>query len=217
MENLNIGQLVIHFVIFIFSLTLHEFGHAWTSEKFGDSTGRYEGRITLNPLAHIDPIGTVVFPLIGFISGIPMFGWARPVPVDPRQWRNKVRADICVSLAGPAANLLILITAVALLKGLIYFVAYTRMGLGMFTEPTLQVIYSAIGINLGLMVFNLLPIPPLDGSHVMKHLLGYISPSLQETYVSLGAYGFIILIIAMNFGVLNYVYAPFISLLQRIL
>jgi Zn-dependent protease len=146
-----------------------------------------------------------------------MFGWAKPVPVDPSQWRNKVRADICVSLAGPAANLLILAGAVAFLKGVIYFVTYTGISLGMFTEPTLQVIYSAIGINLALMVFNLLPIPPLDGSHVMKHLLGYISPGLQETYMSLGAYGFIFLIIAVNLGILKYIYSPFIKILQQIL
>src|SRR5437868_11110211 len=105
MNNLPIGDIILWFAVFLFSLSFHESAHAWTSSRFGDDTGRMLGRITLNPIHHIDPFGTIIFPLVGFIGGIPMFGWAKPVPVNPLLWREKTKANILTSAAGPISNL----------------------------------------------------------------------------------------------------------------
>src|ERR1700755_2708068 len=101
------GDIVMWFVVFLFSLSFHEASHAWTSERFGDDTGRLQGRITLNPLPHIDPLGTVLLPIMGLISGGMMFGWAKPVQTNPNLWREKTKANIMVSAAGPISNFIL--------------------------------------------------------------------------------------------------------------
>jgi Zn-dependent protease len=212
-SNFSIGDAILLFVVFVFSLTLHEVGHAWTSEKFGDPTGRYMGRISLNPLVHIDPIGTVLLPIMGILTGFPFFGWAKPVPVNPLLWRNKVKANIAVSAAGPAANLIIATVAVFLIKGL---TAY-GFDFGIYNEPVQKLLLWSVMINVSLAVFNMLPIPPLDGSHILSSILSLISVDLMDAYENLRPYGFLILMALMFTGVFSYIYSPVFNIVFRIL
>lgn len=202
MGDINLGDIILSFVVFFFSLTLHEVGHAWTSEKFGDPTSRYLGRISLNPLVHIDPIGTILLPLIGAISGFPVIGWAKPVPVNPLLWRDKTLANIAVSAAGPLANVLIALVSLGIIKFLINQGIFLYVGVLNFipADPSLlmeaiqKLLFFALISNIGLAIFNMLPIPPLDGSHILSSILSFVSPSLMETYESLRDYGGMLLI-----------------------
>jgi Zn-dependent protease len=131
-----IGDLILWFVVFLFSLSFHEAAHAWTSERFGDDTGRLQGRISLNPLAHIDLVGTILFPLLGFlrIGGFFFFGWAKPVETNPLRWRNKDLANISVSAAGPISNMILAAIAFILLKTMLATGNYTSAD-GMAAGP----------------------------------------------------------------------------------
>src|SRR6185295_8710961 len=116
LQKIQIGNLIIWFIVLLFSLSFHEAAHAWTSERFGDDTGRMQGRITLNPIAHIDPIGTILFPILSAIGGIPLLGWAKPVQTNPLLWRDKARANIAVSAAGPISNFILATVAFIVIK-----------------------------------------------------------------------------------------------------
>lgn len=208
--NFNIGDIILYMVVFLFSLTLHEVGHAWTSEKFGDSTSRYLGRISLNPLVHIDPLGTIVLPLLGALTGAPVIGWAKPVPVNPLLWKNKTKANIMVSAAGPIANILIAGVSLIILKVLLIqqFLVFGGQGMTFVQAATPSYILDPLGkmlcmfviLNISLAIFNLLPIPPLDGSHILSSILSVVSPSLMEAYEGLRPYGFMLL---MGFVMIN--------------
>jgi Zn-dependent protease len=179
---------LISYLGLIVLLTFHEFGHAWTAEKCGDDTARLQGRCSLNPIVHIDPIGTVLLPLMMiFLSpGISRFmiGWAKPVPVNPYNLRNPRLDDILVSMAGPAMNLIL---AVALM-------ALARVGLiGHWAQFTGLCVQMA-ALSLLLCFFNLIPIPPLDGSHVLRNLTGMS----YETYYRFARFGFIAVIIVLQ-------------------
>lgn len=186
--NLSLQDGLILYLILLGSLSVHEWAHAWTADKLGDPTARSLGRVTLNPIAHIDPIGTVFLPLLMILMPVPfaIFGWGKPVPVDRRNLSKPVRDDVLIAMAGPLSNLLILIFA-AVLVGL-----YLRItGADSIAMP-LQFVFM---INLVLMIFNLLPIPPLDGSHVFRHAVGMT----DMTYFKLAQWGFVILIVLINF------------------
>jgi Zn-dependent protease len=169
-------------------LTFHEFGHAWTAEKCGDDTARLQGRCSLNPVVHIDPIGTVVLPLLMiFLSpGISRFmiGWAKPVPVNPHNLRNPRVDDILVSMAGPAMNLIL---AVALM-------ALARVGLLAHAGQLTGLCVQMAALSLLLCFFNLIPIPPLDGSHVLRNLTGMS----WEAYAKFAQFGFIAVIVVLQ-------------------
>ncbi len=173
-------------------ITVHEFGHAWMASRCGDDTARLLGRVTLNPSAHIDPLGTVVLPLLAvFLSasgnaGVAGFiiGWGKPVPVNIGNLRHRVRDDILVSMAGPAMN--IVIALAAMLVGRIALAAEMNL----IVEATMMMTV----ISMFLFFFNLIPIPPLDGSRVMRHVVGMG----EEAYANLTRYGFFILIIAIQ-------------------
>jgi Zn-dependent protease len=173
-------------------ITVHEFGHAWMASRCGDDTARLLGRVTLNPSAHIDPLGTVLLPLLAvFLSasgnaGVAGFiiGWGKPVPVNIGNLRHRVRDDILVSMAGPAMN--IVLALAAMLVGRIALAAEMTL----IVEATMMMTV----ISMFLFFFNLIPIPPLDGSRVMRHVVGMG----EEAYANLTRYGFFILIIAIQ-------------------
>ncbi len=179
------------YLLFIPLLTFHEWAHAWVAWKCGDDTARMQGRVTLNPIAHMELIGTVVLPLLGIFLSLSnnalagfIIGWGRPVPVNISNLRNPRRDDTLVALAGPAINLVLAFALLALVKlGLL-------AGLSGFEDVGER----AARLSLFLCFFNLLPIPPLDGSHVLKNAIGMS----HETYWKLCQYGFIIVIVAIN-------------------
>jgi Zn-dependent protease len=186
-------SLFIYFVVLIFSVTLHEVSHGWTADKCGDSTARLYKRLTLNPLAHLDLVGSVIIPIFLFLSNSPiMLGWAKPVPVNFYNLRNPKVDMIKVALAGPAANI-----GLALLSSMI-------LRLGLVPQSTLleHLLLCVVIVNFILAIFNLLPIPPLDGS---KILMGILPSGLSNRYACLERFGFFILIFFVAVGALHFV------------
>ena len=209
-----LAQLVIYMVVLLFAISAHEAAHAWMSNKFGDDTARLLGRITLNPVAHTDPIGTLLIPIASFIfahmggvaAAIPLIGWGKPTPVNPLRWRNKDVANVMVSIAGILANLTIAIFAWMLFK--IADVAHLLgEGGALFSveEPVVLILYMALTMNISLAVFNLLPFPPLDGSKVLWTIL---PASMKPALEALERFGFIILLLLMQAGFFNLIFAP---------
>lgn len=201
----NFANLLIQLPVLIFSVVCHEVAHGWVARREGDNTAFMLGRITLNPLPHIDPIGSILVPGLLALTGANfMFGWAKPVPVNSRNFRNYRAADIRVSLAGVAVNLLLAILSAVLLVPVLLLARSTPD-----LQPTLmlvaQMLVYGVGINLVLMLFNLLPIPPLDGSHVMYHLL---PPSMGAKYRQVGQYGMLLLIVLLATGMLSTLFFP---------
>ncbi len=187
--------------VLLASVVLHEVAHAWQARREGDPTADRLGRITLNPLAHLDPVGSFLVPAILYFSGGLIFGWAKPVPIDPRNFRTPPWSDIRVSLAGIAANL-----GAALLLALLAG-PLAGLGGGPLAGTALLIVTYGIFINLILAFFNLLPIPPLDGSHVVAHLL---PPALAAPYRAFGRYGILVLIGVVYFvpGAIGVALAP---------
>jgi len=192
---------IFEFVLLIFSLSVHECAHAWMASRLGDQTARLQGRITLNPMYHVDPIGTLLFPALmifgplfsgGAMGGF-LIGWAKPTPVITRNFRNLVRDDTLVTLAGPVSNLLLAFVAFLGLAGVLIYQGHLPQ---MDTLPpnvqALNILCGlAIQVNLALFFFNLLPIPPLDGSHILRHWLPY---SFLNAYDNIGMFGYILMI-----------------------
>lgn len=204
----DLAYIPIWFVIFLLSLSIHEAAHAWTAQKMGDPTARYLGRVTLNPLAHIDLIGTIIFPLMSILTGSFFFGWAKPVPVDLNQLRNRKLGDILVSLAGPASNVLLALIFFVLLK-VSRDAPQFLQPLGTFALPVIQMLQTGLTLNIVLAVFNLLPIPPLDGSHVLQNLL---PENAAQAFASISPLvGMVILFVLVNMGITNQILAPIFS------
>jgi len=188
----NTGNIVVEGLItyigLVILLTFHEFGHAWVALKCGDDTARLQGRVSLNPIVHIDPIGTVLLPLFMIFgpSNVTRFclGWAKPVPVNPYNLRNPRRDDILVTMAGPVMNLVLAIALVAL----------TRVGLLVHLEPMADIFWRYATLSLLLCFFNLIPIPPLDGSRVMRVLTGMS----WDAYANFARFGFIAVILVIQ-------------------
>lgn len=198
-------KLILSLAIFFFAVIIHEYAHGWVAWKRGDSTARFMGRLTLNPLAHIDPIGTIFLPLFLLMTRSPvLFGWAKPVPVDFLNLKNPKRDMIWVGLAGPLANILLAIILSFISK--IPFLAGNHFAMAILTL--------AILANLVLAVFNLLPIPPLDGSRVMMGLLPY---ELSMEYSRLEPYGFLIIFALLWLGAINIAIWPVVIFLANLL
>jgi len=220
MSSDQIFNLAIQIVVFLFAISVHESAHAWTASRYGDPTARMLGRVSLNPIRHIDPVGTVLMPLICYISHIPLIGWAKPTPVDPRNFReNYVFADIMTSVAGPISNFIVATGAVVLLAIISWIFPEGRNILrhGMESQsalmPLVILLYSAMQINVLLAVFNLIPIPPLDGSHVVRHML---SDSARNLYDRIGWIG-LILFFLVGGSVLRVMVTPFLHFFNFLL
>ena len=218
-----VGQLIIYVVVLLLAISAHEAAHAWMSYKFGDDTAYLLGRVTLNPVAHTDPIGTLLIPIINFIGAVglgvfvPLIGWGKPTPVNPLRWRNKDVANVMVSLAGIFANLLLAVIGFVALRICLQTGLIARGGvggLGSFEEPAALLLGQVLMMNLSLAIFNLLPVPPLDGSKVLYSIL---PASMHDTLDALERFSFIILIGLMYFGVVNAIIAPVSRLVMYLL
>src|ERR1700693_5526423 len=207
LSHIDIVGVVFQMIAFLFAISVHESAHAWTANRCGDPTARMLGRISLNPIKHIDPVGTLVMPLIALVTGFPVIGWAKPTPVDPRNFKNPVADDILTSVAGPIRNFLVATGTVVLMfviartsvegHGLVQTMPFAyRMGIaGMggtsFLVPLTLFLYELMLINVVLGVFTLIPVPPLNGSHVLRH---FLSDSVRRAYDAMGIFGLLALV-----------------------
>jgi Zn-dependent protease len=190
--------IIIYIVILLFSVVFHEVAHGLVAERLGDPTARFSGRLTLNPVPHIDPVGSILLPAILYFLGLPMLGAAKPVPVDYRNIRNFKLGLILVSIAGPITNFIL-----AILAALVYRYAPNLSDIG---EVLLLI---TVRVNLILGVFNLIPIPPLDGSKVLAGVIGYLDRNAMHWFLELERFGFlIILFLLMIPNVLSSVLIP---------
>ncbi len=227
--NLHAVLIIFQIVVLLFAISLHEASHGWMAWRLGDPTARMLGRVTLNPIKHIDPFGTVLIPLLCVYAGFPLIGWAKPTPVTTRNFKNIKRDDILTTLAGPASNLLTAIAATVILLVLKFINAPTVISAMMAAQmgmidpnvmnaspilfPTTMLLYYAVLLNLILMAFNLIPLPPLDGSHVVRHMLPY---NWLRVYDSIGMIG-LILIFFFGARFIGMIVSPMLSVFNHIL
>jgi Zn-dependent protease len=210
---------VIYMVVLLLAISAHEAAHAWMSYKFGDDTARLLGRITLNPAAHTDPIGTLLIPIAGFIFGamgggrFPLIGWGKPTPVNPLRWRNKDVANVMVSLAGILANLLIATIAFVIFKALLMS-GWVHLMSDSMQEPVILFLDNLLIMNISLAVFNLLPFPPLDGSKVLST---FLPASMQPMLDFLEQYGYWLLILLIYMGFFRAIITPIVEIVYYLL
>lgn len=188
LQNIDFAYVFIFFIVLLFSLTVHEMAHAFTADRLGDPTARLLGRISLNPLVHADPIGTVLFPLLSLVTNAPLIGWAKPVPVDIRQLRHHRRDFMLVAAAGPASNLLIAVVASMLLA--VMPISPQTLGETNVSVPIAAILSQLMRLNVLLAVFNMLPIPPLDGGNVLS---GLLPRPMARQFNLIRPYGFLLL------------------------
>ena len=228
-----VSNLVIYMVVLLLAISAHEAGHAWMSYKYGDDTAYLLGRVTLNPVAHTDPIGTLLLPIISFIFGaiggalatIPLIGWGKPTPVNPARWTNYKQANVMVSIAGILANIILAIVGFTIFKILIssdvFGFGMVQQGLGYFLAnveglPKIfaTLLYYLIFLNVSLAIFNLLPFPPLDGSKVLST---FLPESAQPFFDMMEQYGFIILMALIYFGIVRLIMTPVFAIVNYLL
>ena len=207
MELTYIQKIAIYALPVIFAITVHEAAHGFAARYFGDMTAEREGRITLNPLKHIDPIGTILLPALTLLVGGILFGWAKPVPVNFSHLRHPKRDMLWVAAAGPASNFVMALFWALIIKlSILYPTAYS--------EPMALMGQAGVMINVVLMVLNLLPLPPLDGGRIAVSLL---PNHLAYKYAQIERYGFMILIVLLATGILNRIMEPFIDAVIQII
>ena len=224
-------DIVFQVIVFLFAISVHESAHAWMANRCGDPTARMLGRITLNPIKHIDLFGTVLLPLVAAFAGWPMLGWAKPTPVDPRNFKNYLRDDILTSMVGPISNFIVACGAVVLLSGValsstlgreivqtLPMVYPDRIELlaaqtGSVLMPLSLLLYELMVINIVLGVFNLIPVPPMDGSHVLRH---FLPESVLRVYDTIGWIGLMALVY-FGGGLLWRLIGPVVGLFDNIL
>jgi Zn-dependent protease len=223
---MSVISIAIQLFVLLFAITVHEASHGWAANKLGDPTAYNLGRVTLNPIAHIDPIGTILLPILISLVGLPAFGWAKPVPVNPYNLRYPRRDNLWISFAGPAANCAVALAAFVILL----LMKFLNPGVNEFLKLVVRmfyknpevlrsalphglyplqglalILYFAVLINIYLGVFNLIPIPPLDGSGI---LMGLLSEEAAVRYDRIRPFGFLLVIMLIYLGVLNIVIAP---------
>jgi Zn-dependent protease len=206
------------YIAFLFAISIHESAHAWMANRRGDPTARMLGRISLNPLKHIDPVGTVLMPLIAIVTGFPTIGWAKPTPVDPRNFKNPVLDDILTAVVGPISNFIVAAGATVILlivkhssstgSQIVFGLpqGWVSFGSESLLVPISLFIYEVLFINVLLAVFNLIPIPPLDGSHVIRH---FLPESIGKIYDTAGWIGLLALVY-LGGGLLSNLIRPFV-------
>jgi Zn-dependent protease len=222
-----VSHLVMYMVVLLLAISAHEAGHAWMSYKFGDDTAYLLGRVTLNPVRHTDPIGTLLIPAVGFLLGavggalgnIPLIGWGKPTPVNPRKWTNYKWGNVMVSIAGVLANLILLVIGIVAAKimmtqgfGVEDFMRFK--GAPVPNNPLGIFVGYLMTLNLSLFVFNLLPFPPLDGSKILQT---FMPESTTPIFDLLEQFGFLILMFLIYIGVFNFIITPFLRGLLYIL
>ncbi len=203
--NNTVRELIILAPPFLFALTFHELAHGYTAWRLGDPTARDAGRLTMNPLRHLDPLGVIAF----FIMQI---GWAKPVPVNPRYFRNPQQGMLLTALAGPTANVFLALCSSVLVKLLVNIPAPPLLVL--ILNPLIAMAAASVWINVMLAVFNCLPIPPLDGS---KILMGLLPPDAARTYAGMEPYGFILVLLLFYMGIISRLLIPIIHFANNLL
>jgi Zn-dependent protease len=212
--------IFITLVVLAFSLSFHEMAHAWTADRLGDPTARQLGRVSMNPIVHVDPIGTIIFPLASMVMAalaagagyrLGFIGWAKPVPIQVRNLSQPRRDVIVIALAGPASNVLLAIV-IAIVWRLLAFAPAIDQSVA---QPVAAFLVIGLLSNLGLAIFNLLPIPPLDGGKVLSNLLPLESGMKFDEFT--GAYGFMILYALMLTGILSRIISPPLNILASLL
>jgi Zn-dependent protease len=225
LQHIDILDIVFQLIAFLFAISVHESAHAWMANRRGDPTARMLGRISLNPIRHIDLFGTLLLPAVAMLTHLPVLGWAKPTPVDPRNFKNPVLDDILTSIVGPISNfvvasaaLLILILVKAISPAGEQVVFGTVVG-ATFTDtnsllvPFCKLMFEMMVINIVLGVFNLIPVPPLDGSHVLRHLL---PAGMRQIYDTVGTYG-LLLLVFLGGGLLSRLIRPVYGLFTNII
>jgi Zn-dependent protease len=228
LQHIDILDIAFQLIAFLFAISVHESAHAWMANLRGDPTARMLGRISLNPIKHIDLFGTLILPAVAMLTHLPVFGWAKPTPVDPRNFKHPVLDDILTSVVGPISNfvvatgaLLILLVVKAASPAGQQIVFGTLTGSDFADSSSLlipfcKLIFQVMVINILLGVFNLIPIPPLDGSHVLRHLLPV---GMLRIYDTAGTYGLLLLVLLGGrflARLINPVFALFTNVLLRI-
>jgi Zn-dependent protease len=225
MTPARIAEILYQMIAFLFAISVHESAHAWTASRCGDPTARMLGRVSLNPIRHIDLFGTIIMPLVAAFTGIPLLGWAKPTPVDPRNFRNPVLDDILTSVAGPVSNFIVA-TGALLLLGAISIssasghAAITDLlvggnigGSNSALAFAATLLFELMFINIVLAVFNLIPVPPLDGSHVVRH---FLSEPVRNLYDRIGIFGLLALVY-LGGGLLSSLIRPFVRFYDTML
>jgi Zn-dependent protease len=190
-------DILFQIIAFVFAISVHESAHAWMANRRGDPTARMLGRITLNPIKHIDPVGTILLPLIAIVTHLPLLGWAKPTPVNPRNFRNPVLDDILTSVVGPLSNFIVAAGATIVLIAIKVSSPAGRQLVDdpihsqSIIAPLCVLLYVLLQINVLLGVFNLIPVPPLDGSHVLRH---FLPDQVRRVYDMMGMFGLLILV-----------------------
>ena len=224
-------DILFQLIVFLFAISVHESAHAWMANRRGDPTARMLGRVTLNPIKHIDPVGTVLLPLIAMLTHLPVIGWAKPTPVDPRNFKNPVLDDVLTSVVGPISNFVVATGAVlalilvsqtsqlgAAIVHAIPLVYPTHLDIlanqtDSFLMPVSLLFYELMVINIILGVFNLIPVPPLDGSHVLRH---FLPANALRVYDTVGMFALMALVF-LGGGLLGRLIFPVIGLFNYIL
>lgn len=203
--NDRILYLIIFYPILLFSLSCHEAAHAWMANRFGDPTARYLGRVTLNPLPHLDLIGTVILPIFGILSGASLIGWGKPVPVNPMNLRNPRKDEIWIAAGGPLTNIAVAVLFAGVGRGLIYLSGYSSGAMDQIVGIIYTACYLGVRLNLGLAIFNLIPLYPLDGGGVLR---GFLPDSLVDKFDHLSRQSTILLLILFATGALRFIFIP---------